>query len=368
MQTPKFTIGQPVLYNDAYYGSYSVHAVEERDGVFVYELSNTGNTVISYNVAESQLMSTTEGRLVDMYRRACDAHNGTSFSPEKRGWSVINEHQKELDADLATLDSYGATDEQKERYISGYRAKLSAYLGAKSNVISSMITGPARFPTARNEKRFNSMMNRSNEMVEWRHRVLGAWKKEEQRRKKQAVIEQAGGESALMIQQLEHAKQRQERMKEMNAAYKKYAKNPEAFDFTGFTDSERVKIASCNPADVWKRQPYLPFELTNNLANIKRMEQRVKELQAKEARQEQGGEGGKITGNGWELVQNNEMDRLQFIFDGKPTEEVRSLLKSHGYKWAPSQNAWQRQITNNAIYVTKQLLLPKLTTLLQSAA
>ena len=37
--------------------------------------------------------------------------------------------------------------------------------------------------------------------------------------------------------------------------------------------------------------------------------------------------------------------RVQFFFDDKPDDETRVLLKSHGFRWAPSQNAWQRQLT-----------------------
>ena len=39
--------------------------------------------------------------------------------------------------------------------------------------------------------------------------------------------------------------------------------------------------------------------------------------------------------------------RIQFIFDGKPDENVRNILKSEGFRWAPSQGAWQRQLTRN---------------------
>lgn len=42
--------------------------------------------------------------------------------------------------------------------------------------------------------------------------------------------------------------------------------------------------------------------------------------------------------------------RYQIIFDGKPEPEIRGLLKNHGFKWAPSQGAWQRQITTNSRY------------------
>ena len=52
----------------------------------------------------------------------------------------------------------------------------------------------------------------------------------------------------------------------------------------------------------------------------------------------------------YKVVENSEIMRLQFIFDGKPEAEVRDILKQFGFKWAPSQNAWQRQLTGNAKY------------------
>ena len=48
--------------------------------------------------------------------------------------------------------------------------------------------------------------------------------------------------------------------------------------------------------------------------------------------------------------------RLQLIFYGKPSEEVRSILKNNAYKWASSQGAWQRQLTDNARYSAKIVL------------
>jgi hypothetical protein len=50
----------------------------------------------------------------------------------------------------------------------------------------------------------------------------------------------------------------------------------------------------------------------------------------------------------FKVVENAEIDRLQLLFDGKPDEDTRTVLKQNGFKWAPSQTAWQRQLTDNA--------------------
>lgn len=48
--------------------------------------------------------------------------------------------------------------------------------------------------------------------------------------------------------------------------------------------------------------------------------------------------------------------RLQLFFEEKPEETTRKILKRNGFKWAPSQGAWQRQLTNNAKYSLKIVL------------
>ena len=44
------------------------------------------------------------------------------------------------------------------------------------------------------------------------------------------------------------------------------------------------------------------------------------------------------------------------MFDGKPEEAVRNVLKANGFRWAPSQEAWQRQLTTNGKYALKRVL------------
>lgn len=86
------------------------------------------------------------------------------------------------------------------------------------------------------------------------------------------------------------------------------------------------------------------YSLTNNNANIKRLERRLKELKIAEEK-----ESAFIFDDGFlKVFENLEENRLQLIFSGKPEENIRKLAKSCGFKWAPSQSAWQRKITANA--------------------
>lgn len=52
----------------------------------------------------------------------------------------------------------------------------------------------------------------------------------------------------------------------------------------------------------------------------------------------------------FKIERNKDVNRLQLKFDGKPPQEQREILKKHGFRWSPTQEAWQRQLTPNAEY------------------
>ncbi len=62
-----------------------------------------------------------------------------------------------------------------------------------------------------------------------------------------------------------------------------------------------------------------------------------------------------INGETAQVVRNKEDMRLQLLFDGKPSEETRTALKSNGFRWSPSKAAWQRLLNGNAEYALKCL-------------
>ena len=59
--------------------------------------------------------------------------------------------------------------------------------------------------------------------------------------------------------------------------------------------------------------------------------------------------------HGFSIERNQDKNRLQLKFDGKPDENTRKVLKSNGFRWAPSEGAWQRQLTGNAEYSLKRV-------------
>jgi len=149
---------------------------------------------------------------------------------------------------------------------------------------------------------------------------------------------------------LEKLEAAQERMKAINKAWKQgQTGSADALHSLGLTDEEIEKIKSKMPS--YQKSPFPAYSLSNNSAEIRRVKQKLEELNKLDEMKEE-----KIKIPGGVLFVNLEINRIQFIFDSIPSEEVRKLLKSHGFKWAPSEKAWQRQRTINAINTTHYLL------------
>lgn len=44
------------------------------------------------------------------------------------------------------------------------------------------------------------------------------------------------------------------------------------------------------------------------------------------------------------------------LFPGKPDASVRDLLKANGFRWAPSEGAWQRHLNNGGRYAASRVI------------
>lgn len=53
------------------------------------------------------------------------------------------------------------------------------------------------------------------------------------------------------------------------------------------------------------------------------------------------------------IVINHDAERIQIVFDGKPSPEVIAEMKGAAWKWSPRNSAWQRMITQNSLYSAK---------------
>ncbi len=162
-----------------------------------------------------------------------------------------------------------------------------------------------------------------------------------------------------------------DRMKEVSAAIRKTAKLTGGLRFvaiavkTGITEKQAEQLLT---PDFAGRIGFAPYELTNRGAEIRRIEGRIAHLTRKSevaavTPREELRIGGTLCtcGDGScsacddsgkigviLLVRNNDENRVQMSFPGKPADAVRTELKRNGFRWSPSEGAWQRQESWNA--------------------
>jgi len=140
--------------------------------------------------------------------------------------------------------------------------------------------------------------------------------------------------------------QRQELMKAANKLVKK--NDREGLSELGFDDKV---IDSLFKPDCFGNLGFASYAITNNGANIRRLKQRMAELEKLSARQSSDTVVNDVT-----ISANIEANRVQIFFPGKPDEEVRKELKANGFRWAPSEGAWQRHYNDYALQLAKNIV------------
>ncbi len=100
-----------------------------------------------------------------------------------------------------------------------------------------------------------------------------------------------------------------------------------------------------------KARPHEWYELPYLNADIRRLKDRIKEIQELEELQFE-----EITFTGGKAILNRDINRIQILFDDKPSEEVRNILKHRGFKWSRYEQAWQRLYNKNTIYATNRAI------------
>jgi flagellar motility protein MotE (MotC chaperone) len=137
----------------------------------------------------------------------------------------------------------------------------------------------------------------------------------------------------------------QTKMKKTNACIKK--NDREGLKALGFSDHG---IDGLFKPDFCKRIGFAAYQLSNNNANIRRIKVRIKDLETRAKLEDKEEEG-----KGYIYREDTAENRVMFIFEGKPDQAIRNILKKNAFKWSPSREAWVRQLNNAGIYAAQQI-------------
>ena len=148
-----------------------------------------------------------------------------------------------------------------------------------------------------------------------------------------------------LAEELNKCVELQETMKAVNAYWRKTGTCVGA---PGITDEQARKLDEqiATTRYSWEKQPFSSYDLTDNNSKIKRLESKVKEVS-------KGFAGWEFEGGHAEA--NTELDRLQLFFDERTSKERHNALRHAGFVFSHTNGAYQRQLTDNAIYAAGRL-------------
>jgi len=288
-------------------------------------------------------------------RRAHDANSFRTFEPGRATseyWEYVTEAREIALAQKERVDPIH--HDKIDYWLDVYKRRLAEVLNRgyeiDARVPSIMIAGPSRFPIRAKEKQNAA---RAKNMQEWRE--------------VEAILDKirgigTGGISsddpdavAKLKEKLLKAETLQNFMKDARAHYRKNE------TMAGFVADDEAQRWDTEIAAGRFGSPFAEWQLQNNNAEINRIRQRIAKLEKQAAlsvaaASRPGHEGYQFDGG--EVIYNYAMNRLQIKFADKPDEAMRGKLKHNGFKWAPSQEAWQRQLTDNAKGAAKRLFTP----------
>jgi hypothetical protein len=267
------------------------------------------------------------------YDAAYRAHTGTSFVPERRAKDCQAEFASHVQALFDSCLPSAETEAQQTvlleemvRYRDGYKVKVLAHLGAQSRCMSTMITGGSNFPVRRNDKANTAEHRRLEELLAWDtrarravfHAVLAARTSEQVCDAEWADLKSYIDHRAISA----NIAGKIERL----AVHGKHVLVQQALDY--------IKAHRTLYGDLQKSSPR---QLTQKQAPTLTMETVIEK-------------------DGVEVILHHGIDRVQIYFPGKPDAATMAKLKSSGWHWSPSQGAWQRQLTGNALASAKAIM------------
>jgi len=235
-----------------------------------------------------------------------------------------------------------------------------AYIGNYSRLASAMITGPSNFPQARQRKLSDQHHNKLLRLIE--HVKIG---KKRLRRAafphgdpKNGIRSNNPAAVQLLELKIKKLEENQDYYKQANKDVRAAMKTADpiaAMTGKGYSP-QQAREYTAYEYEGEKNRAFGGYVTTNNLANIKRLKSRLAILKKAKASETENKQYELENGETFELVRNSDAMRIQLLFSGKPSNLTRAALKSKGFRWAPSQSAWQRHLNSNGEYALERLL------------
>ncbi len=260
--------------------------------------------------------------------RAKRAYSWSSFNPERAGEIFISDMSSYYNSFISQIPEHA-----KPYCTSKFLSLVSSWITAKSRCASSAVTGGSNFPVKRQQKYSNWEHGHSVEFYAWCEKTI--------KRLNRPVKLTIDEEIARLENKLEVLEALQVQMKSANKIVRSKISDIEKVEELQNIGYTEIQANTILIPDAFNRIGFASYLLTNNNAKIKDTSSRLEKLiqAASTANSE-------TELNGVRIVENPRENRLQLFFDGKPSAQTRTSLKSNGFRWSPSNGCWQSYLNS----------------------
>lgn len=293
------------------------------------------------------------------------AKENCSFSDYKAG-SATAEFNAEIARVKALIEKAKANvsaeaQARLDNLLSSYTRNYANWIN-KSNSngaghVSVMIAGPSNYNMRAHEKYLNRERKLWEEYeqfknIEWKIQSIVSGDR----------IIKSSDENA--IEKLETKLEKMQKLQEDMKAANKILKNAKLTDAekvkklieVGFSESSAIELLK---PDFCGRIGFT-YHLQNNNGNMRNVKLRIEKLKRQKAKAateiivETDIEAENGNSN-IRIVDNPQADRIQIFFPGKPDADIRTKLKSNGFRWTQSIGAWQSYRNEKGRRIAKEI-------------
>ena len=259
-----------------------------------------------------------------------------SQDPQRYGEHLLASMDSELEEFLSEIPEE-VRDIYEPRFVQLYKE----WFRAQSRCFSVLVTGAGNFNQRQHQKRNDAERNARKRLEEWKEKTV------KRLNRKERLVGMA--EVERLTAELEKCEDVHQKMKDVNAIIRRKCKDEEKVDAIvaecGIKEEQAKELVYPDHDRGVFSQGFTSYSLSLNLAKIK-------DLKAKIARHE------KLAGKQDRTVEFDRFviemcyseERIRIRHAERPSREEVAMLKSNAFKWSPSNQAWQRQMTQNAMY------------------
>lgn len=259
-----------------------------------------------------------------------------SQDPQRYGEHLLASMDSELEEFLSEIPEE-VRDIYEPRFVQLYKE----WFRAQSRCFSVLVTGAGNFNQRQHQKRNDAERNARKRLEEWKEKTV------KRLNRKERLVGMV--EVERLTAELEKCEDVHQKMKAVNAICRKKITEEEMVNLivgdVGIKEEQAKELVYPDPDRGTYAKGFASYHLSLNLAKIK-------DLKAKIARHE------KLAGKQDRTVEFDRFviemcyseERIRIRHAERPSREGVAMLKSNAFKWSPSNQAWQRQMTQNAMY------------------